>query len=59
MQEDPAKLELLHEMPLSRVVTHEGENDLSGMDDALINFHFFQILHQNPNSNREWSPAVT
>jgi hypothetical protein len=36
-QEDPAKLELLHEMPLSRLVTHEGETKLlSGFADYSV-----------------------
>ena len=37
IQEDPAKLELLHEMPLSKLVTHEGETQLlSGFADYSI-----------------------
>lgn len=36
-EEDPAKLELLHEMPLSKLVTHEGETQLlSGFADYSI-----------------------
>jgi hypothetical protein len=36
-QEDPAKLELLHEMPLSKLVVHEGESKLlSGFADYSI-----------------------
>jgi hypothetical protein len=36
-QEDPAKLELLHEMPLSRLVTHQGETKLlTGFADYSV-----------------------
>lgn len=37
IQDDPAKLELLHEMPLSKLVTHEGETKLlSGFADYSV-----------------------
>lgn len=60
MQEDPAKLELLrmtyHYEELSFM---KEENNLSGMNAALIDFYFFQISNWNPTSVREWSPTVT
>jgi hypothetical protein len=42
MQEDLAELELLHEMPSSRLVTHEGETKL------LAGFADYSVWYDNP-----------
>jgi hypothetical protein len=41
-EEDPAKLELLHEMPLSRLVTHQGETKL------LTGFADYSVWYDSP-----------
>jgi hypothetical protein len=60
MQEDPAKLELLRmTYPYEELSSMKEEDNLSGMNAALIDFYFFQISNWNPTSDREWNPAVT